>query len=144
VELDVHEKSERRSRNAERSGGLLYPPLARRQIFEQHNSSTTFENHFNALPRDRLAPPFIIDAPDFTYSLDGPTHLASCIAHPDRQSISGKLHLHPVWNVECPKPVRIVPRSAFRVPISAFVHGSKSISAYRRSGRRDHGCTSMT
>src|SRR2546428_12260951 len=95
---------------------FLHPPLARRQVLEQNHASTAIENHFNASPRDRLTPPFIVDAPDFTDSLNRATYPTSRILHTDRQPVRIELHLHPLRHIEGTESVSSIPHSALRIP----------------------------
>src|SRR5881409_3001253 len=107
-------------------------PISRRcveVVFEQHSSSTTFKNHFDASTRDRLSPPFIVDAPDFADGLNGPTHPASRIPHPDRLSVCVELYCHSMGRIQGTKSVRSVPRSAFRVPRLIRAHNRSTHTA---------------
>jgi hypothetical protein len=49
VELGVHRKAERGSRNAERSR-LLHEPLSGAQVFEQHHVRSAIEDHLDVAP----------------------------------------------------------------------------------------------
>src|SRR5439155_26572422 len=109
--------------------GFLHPPFPGDQIFEQHSSSTTFKNHFDASTPDRLPPPFIVDAPDFADGLNGPTHPASRIPHPDRLSVCVELYCHSMGRIQGTKSVRSVPRSAFRVPRLIRAHNRSTHTA---------------
>src|SRR4029077_16906085 len=116
--------------------GLLHPPFSGDQIFEQHRSATTFKYHFDTSARDRLSPPFVVDAPDFADRLNDPTHLTSRIPHPARLSVRIELDCDSKWCIQRPKSVGLVPRSAFRVPRWFTVHNRSTHTAARGDGTR--------
>src|SRR2546426_6952775 len=103
---------------------LLNEPTTGDKILEKHNVPAAIEHDLVVATSNRLRPPFVIDTPILEDGLDGAVTARPPARPPDRRrpSIGVQLDRDGLWNVQ----------------------GSKSINAYRRSGRRDHGCTSMT
>src|SRR2546422_5698817 len=104
--------SERRFAFAFRLRRLLHPPLLGDQVFEQHHSPSTLEDHFQIPLLNRHAPPFVIDAPDFTDRF----HAFSILrlfqgSDNGGPSLRIELNLHSLWDVEGSKPVRSIPHS---------------------------------
>jgi hypothetical protein len=103
---------------------LLNEPTTGDKILEKHNVPAAIEHDFVVATSNRLPPPFVIDTPILEDGFDGT--VADCLTArpPDRRrpSVGAQLDCDGLRNVQ----------------------GSKSINAYRRSGSRDHGCTSMT
>lgn len=113
VEFDVHVGSERGEVS------LLHKPTTTNEVFVHHHVPTTHQHHLHVSPGNLISPPFVVDAPDFPNLLDLPTLAGECDR--DRQIVFVQLDTDG----------------------SREIQGSKSMRAYRRSGIRDHGCTSM-
>src|SRR5216684_3205584 len=95
---------------------LLNEPTTGNKILEKHNVPAAIKHDLVVATNNRLSPPFVIDTPILEDGFDG------AVTDRRRPSIGAQLDSDGLRNVQ----------------------GSKSINAYRRSGRRDHGCTSMT
>ena len=132
VEFDVHVGGERGEGRGppfptQKCGGegwpsplfLLHKPTTTNEVFVHHHVPTTHQHHLHVSPGNLISPPLVVDAPDFPNLLDLPTLAGECDC--DRQIVFVQLDTDG----------------------SREIQGSKSMRAYRRSGIRDHGCTSM-
>ena len=132
VEFDVHVGGERGEghpsppRSGVEKGGplpsplsLLPKPTTTNEVFVHHHVPTTHQHHLHVSPGNLISPPFVVDAPDFPNLFDLPALAGEYDC--DRQIVFVQL------DTDGPREIQ----------------GSKSMRAYRRSGIRDHGCTSM-
>src|SRR5262245_17691264 len=87
--------------------GFLHPPLSVHQVLEQHNALPTLQHDLVIASSNRVAPPFIIDAPGFLNGFD--RRLLSARS-PDcpRLSICLTRHLHALGKVEGTESVHSV------------------------------------
>lgn len=98
---------------------LLHKPTTTNEVFVHHHVPTTHQHHLHVSPGNLISPPFVVDAPDFPNLFDLPALAGEYDC--DRQIVFVQL------DTDGPREIQ----------------GSKSMRAYRRSGIRDHGCTSM-
>lgn len=98
---------------------LLPKPTTTNEVFVHHHVPTTHQHHLHVSPGNLISPPFVVDAPDFPNLFDLPALAGEYDC--DRQIVFVQL------DTDGPREIQ----------------GSKSMRAYRRSGIRDHGCTSM-
>src|ERR1051326_4718860 len=101
----------------------LLEPSVSGEIVIEHGVLPPLQDDFDIAPGNGRSPPFVIDPPDLTEGFDFPAGTGvSRVGAGDIHDRDGK--------------VALVQLDEHR---SRRIQGSKSMSAYRRSGIRDHG-----